>query len=81
MGSYGLSTHIWNNRLKSVLLLAGFPVLLLVICFAFAVLFSAFDNPDLASGFANAVGLLPRLVPIAFAGASRSRRRARRRCG
>lgn len=70
MGSYGLSTHIWNNRLKSLLLLAGFPVLLLAICFAFAVLFSAFDNPDLASGFANAVGMLPRLVPIAFAGAA-----------
>ena len=26
MGTYGLKSHIWNNRLKSVLLLAGFPV-------------------------------------------------------
>ena len=38
LGSYGLQTYIWNNRLKSLLLLAGFPVLLLLICFGFAVL-------------------------------------------
>jgi heat shock protein HtpX len=28
MGAYGLQSHIWNNNLKSVLLLAGFPILL-----------------------------------------------------
>ena len=28
MGAYGLQTHIWNNELKSILLLIGFPVLL-----------------------------------------------------
>ncbi|MEO0399503.1 MAG: M48 family metallopeptidase [Pseudomonadota bacterium] len=28
MGAYGLQTHIWNNNLKSILLLAGFPLLL-----------------------------------------------------
>ena len=28
MGAYGLQSHIWNNNLKSLLLLAGFPVLL-----------------------------------------------------
>lgn len=31
MGAYGLQSHIWNNNLKSVLLLAGFPVLLLML--------------------------------------------------
>ena len=47
MQSYGLSTHIWNNRLKSVLLLLGFPFLLLLISFAFALFIAAFDaNPD-----------------------------------
>lgn len=30
----GLRTHIWNNNLKSVVLLAGFPVLLLGLLFA-----------------------------------------------
>ena len=67
MGSYGLSTHIWNNRLRTAFLLAGFPVLLLLICFGFALVISAFDNPDIAQGFANAIDLLPLLVPIAVA--------------
>ena len=49
MGSYGLSTYIWNNRLKSLLLLAGFPFLLLLICFAFALVISALDNPDIGA--------------------------------
>ncbi len=31
MGAYGLQTHIWNNQLKSLLLLAGFPILLAVL--------------------------------------------------
>jgi heat shock protein HtpX len=70
MGSYGLNTYIWNNRLKSLFLLAGFPFLLLLICFAFALVISAFDNPDIGTGFANAVALLPRLIPIALAGAT-----------
>ncbi len=65
MGSYGLNTYIWNNRLKSVLLLAGFPFLLLLICFAFALIIAALDNPDLATGFRIAIGLMPTLVPIA----------------
>jgi len=70
MGSYGLSTYIWNNRLKSLLLLAGFPFLLLLICFAFALIISALDNPDIGTGYANAVRLLPTLAPIALGGAA-----------
>ena len=31
MEAVGLQTHIWNNNLRSVLLLAGFPVLLIVL--------------------------------------------------
>src|SRR5215208_2208342 len=69
LASYGLRTHIWNNRLKSIVLLAGFPFLLLLICFAFALIISAFDNPDLGEGFQNALTLLPTLVLIAVAGA------------
>lgn len=70
MGSYGLSTYIWNNRLKSLLLLAGFPVLLVLICFAFALIISALDAPDVDTGFANAVRLLPTLIPVALGGAA-----------
>ena len=69
LGSYGLRTHIWNNRLKSLLLLAGFPFLLLLICFAFALLISAFDNPDIGQGIQNAIALTPALIPVALGGA------------
>ncbi len=69
LGAYGLKTYIWNNRLKSLLLLAGFPVLLLPICFAFALLISAMDNPDLGQGIQNAVDLLPQLIPVAIGAA------------
>ena len=69
LSSYGLKTYIWNNRLKSILLLAGFPVLLLLVAFAFALVISAFDNPDVAEGIANAVRLLPRLIPVALGAA------------
>lgn len=31
----GLKTHIWNNNIRSILLLMGFPVLLLCMIFAF----------------------------------------------
>ena len=34
MGAFGLQTHIWNNNFKSVLLLAGFPLLLLLLLYA-----------------------------------------------
>lgn len=70
MGAYGLRTYIWNNRLKTIVLLAGFPFLLLLICFAFALLISAFEDPDVAEGFANAWALLPSLVPVALGGAA-----------
>jgi len=38
LGAAGLRTHIWNNNLKSLLLLAGFPVLLSLLAFAAAIL-------------------------------------------
>ncbi|HVY19993.1 MAG TPA: M48 family metallopeptidase [Bauldia sp.] len=69
LGSYGLRTYIWNNRLKSLALLAGFPFLLFLICFAFALVISAFDNPDVGEGIANAIALTPSLVPVALGGA------------
>ncbi|MFO1242532.1 MAG: M48 family metallopeptidase [Rickettsiales bacterium] len=46
--SVGLSTHIWNNQIKSVLLLIGFPVLLLMLVFtAFGLLG---NGPDFIQG-------------------------------
>src|SRR4051812_22854957 len=34
MGAIGLQTHIWNNNIRSSLLLVGFPVLLLGLVYA-----------------------------------------------
>ncbi|WBQ08747.1 M48 family metallopeptidase [Hyphomonadaceae bacterium ML37] len=39
----GLRTHIWNNNLKSIVLMAGFPVLLLALTYAGALFFVAYS--------------------------------------
>ncbi|KAA5804845.1 M48 family metallopeptidase [Alkalicaulis satelles] len=46
----GLRTHIWNNNLKSIALMAGFPVLLLALTYAGALLIIAYsvDAPSSA---------------------------------
>ena len=64
MQSYGLSTHIWNNRLKSILLLIGFPVLLLLIAYAVALVIVAFDAYSVDQGFRDAFRLLPSIIPV-----------------
>lgn len=69
LGSYGLRTYIWNNRLKSVFLLAGFPFLLLLICFGFALVISAMSDPDVGEGIMRAFELVPSLIPVALGGA------------
>ena len=69
LGSYGLRTYIWNNRLKSLFLLAGFPFLLLLICFGFALVISAWSDPDVGEGIAYAFTLVPSLIPVALGGA------------
>ncbi len=38
MRAYGLQSHIWNNNLKSAILLAGFPVLLCILIYALLLL-------------------------------------------
>ena len=70
LGSYGLSTYIWNNRLKSLVLLAGFPVLLLLICFGVALLIAAWSDPSVDQGLADAIAITPQLVPVALGGAA-----------
>jgi heat shock protein HtpX len=69
LGAYGLKTYIWNNRLKSLLLLAGFPFLLLLICFGFALVIAALEDPNVGEGIVNAFNLLPALVPVALVAA------------
>ncbi len=71
MGAYGLQTHIWNNNLKSVLLLAGFPVLLLILLYGLSVGFVAVTEyvPSVEQGLVLAFDHLSRVWPFAFLGA------------
>lgn len=39
-GAYGLQTHIWSNNTKSLLLMAGFPVLLILLTYGLFLLFA-----------------------------------------
>ncbi len=71
MGAFGLQTHIWNNNLKSALLLAGFPVLLLVLLYGLSVGYVALTAPvaDAGEGLALALAHMTRIWPFAFIGA------------
>lgn len=72
MGAFGLQTHIWNNNLKSVLLLAGFPVLLLLLMYGFSVGYVGLTTPidNAGEGFVIAARHLQRLWPFALLGAA-----------
>jgi len=72
MGAYGLQTHIWNNNLKSLLLLAGFPVLLLVLMYGLNVGYVAVvdDFSDVGEGLRLAFDNMSRTWPFAFLGAA-----------
>lgn len=74
MAAYGLQTHIWNNNGKSVLLMLGFPVLLLLLTYALFLLFAGLSGatmgPDPTVGyFLWAADALSRAWPFAIAGA------------
>lgn len=59
MQAVGLKTYIWNNGLRSILLLAGFPVLLALMAFAVALMGAADDRRGFAHGFRAAVAAWP----------------------
>jgi heat shock protein HtpX len=61
----GLRTHIWNNAIKSGLLLAGFPVLLLAVTFAVVLLFQD-SGKGLGRDLAAAAEALPVAFPVAL---------------
>ncbi len=68
MGAYGLQTHIWNNNLKSVVLLAGFPLLLLILMYALCVGYVgvAVEFASVEEGLLLARDQLFRIWPFAF---------------
>jgi heat shock protein HtpX len=59
----GLSTHAWNTALRSILLLAGFPFLLTMLCFGLALVLADTGN-GLGSAVRDALDILP--AAIAF---------------
>lgn len=72
MGAFGLQSHIWNNNLKSVLLLAGFPVLLLLLLFGLTVGFVGLteDTLSVREGIALALDHVARIWPFALVAAA-----------
>jgi len=66
MQATGLRTHGWNTALRSILLLAGFPFLLVAMGYALALFLVAWDAPSVAKGFAQAWRLLPTIIPLAL---------------
>lgn len=73
-GAYGLQTHIWNNNSKSVLLMAGFPVLLLLLTYGLFLLYAGltgtyYGNEPTIGYFIWAGDALAKAWPFAIAGA------------
>jgi heat shock protein HtpX len=70
--AFGLQTHIWNNNFKSVLLLAGFPLLLLLLMYGLFLTFVGLSG-DWSGGaerpFLIAAGLMVQSWPFALIGA------------
>ena len=73
--AYGLQTHIWGNNSKSLLLLAGFPVLLILLTYALFLLYAGlvgaggYDAAVMANPFVWAAERLAEAWPYALIGA------------
>lgn len=70
MPAFGLKTWIWNNGWKTGLLLAGFPVLLLFIAYAIALLVAAGSTPSFRQGLRDAAEVVPAVLPFVLAAAA-----------
>ena len=63
--AYGLRTHIWNNNLRSTLLLIAFPILLLFMAFGIILVFQGFvSGGGVEEGLNTAVETMPMAVPV-----------------
>ncbi len=68
--AYGLKTHIWNNNLRSILLLIFFPILLLFLAYALILLWLGFTSDQgVAGGLAYAASSMPQAAPVALGAA------------
>ena len=76
MQAYGLGTHISSNNFKSVLLLAGFPVLLMLLMYALFLLYAGVSGDfgqygnGVESPFRWAADALVHAWPFAIGGAA-----------
>lgn len=76
MTAIGLRTHIWNNNLKSLALLAGFPVLLLGLTYACVLLLIGYgvsgsgQNLSLVDQHEEALWMTRDAAPFVVAGAA-----------
>lgn len=67
MQAYGLKTHIWNNNLRSILLLMCFPILLLGVAYAAMIIyFGLTSNLSTGQGLAHAADYMPQAAPVAL---------------
>lgn len=67
MQAYGLKTHIWNNNLRSVLLLIMFPILLLGLAYAAMLIYYGLTSEmSTGQGLAYAADMMPRAAPVAL---------------
>lgn len=71
MGAVGLKTHIWNNNFKSLLLLAGFPVLLIGLIYCVQLILIGYaggadGKEGMAGGFALSAAWLTVTAPLAL---------------
>lgn len=63
--AYGLRTHIWNNNLRSTLLLIAFPFLLLVMAYGIILVFMGFTNDgNIEEGLRIATNTMPTAIPV-----------------
>jgi heat shock protein HtpX len=65
MQAMGLRTHAWNTAWRSMLLLAGFPLLLAIMALGIGMIFGA-EQRDLGRAFGNALRNLPGLYVMAW---------------
>lgn len=65
MQAFGLRTHAWNTAWRSMLLLAGFPLLLALMALGLGLVFGA-EQRDLGRAFSNALRNLPALYVMAW---------------
>ena len=71
MGAVGLQTHIWANNTRSIVLLAGFPVLLVGIIYGFQLILMGFgflpnSGGTLGDDMSLAGSMLAGTIPLAI---------------